>query len=241
MPAVVTIPIFCLISSHIPPMSTLPTSPVLSIPQYLDCIDNTLKSYDPTLCSCFEALQTHCALDVFPDPHKLKLGQRCPEDLQIIEEPCLTPVLKKVYRLSPLQISKLKQQLTKMIMIEAGNIQPSNSPYGAPILLAPKKDKRLHLCIDYSTLNAWVPPSTHTPCLSSQVQLESTTSLSSSSPRHGMARNLSTQSSGLAIPTPRTPKLTTPSSSRSLSVRWPLKPGKAGTQQLPRQPRRTEQ
>eukprot|EP00961_Rhodomonas_salina_P042042 565299-Rhodomonas_salina.1 len=62
------------------------------------------------------------------------------------------PVWKRVYRLSPPQITELKAQLTKMI--EAGIIQPSNSPYGTPVLFAPKKDGGLRLCIDYRSLNA---------------------------------------------------------------------------------------
>eukprot|EP00961_Rhodomonas_salina_P185960 2510886-Rhodomonas_salina.1 len=39
-------------------------------------------------------------------------------------------------------------------MIEAGIIQPSNSPYGTPVLFAPKKEGGLRLCIDYQSLNA---------------------------------------------------------------------------------------
>ena len=35
----------------------------------------------------------------------------------------------------------------------SNNIQPSDSPYGAPILLAKKKDGGLHICIDYHKLN----------------------------------------------------------------------------------------
>lgn len=36
----------------------------------------------------------------------------------------------------------------------SNRIRPSNSPYGAPILFAKKKDGRLRMCIDYRALNS---------------------------------------------------------------------------------------
>ena len=38
-------------------------------------------------------------------------------------------------------------------MLEHGFIRPSDSPYGAPVLFAPKKDGGLQFCIDYHWLN----------------------------------------------------------------------------------------
>eukprot|EP00961_Rhodomonas_salina_P092810 1249192-Rhodomonas_salina.1 len=76
-----TIPIFSLNPAHnlpSPPMSSLPNAPVLSVPQYLDGIQGTLDLYDPTLRTWFESLLTKYALDVFPDPPKLKLGPSSP-------------------------------------------------------------------------------------------------------------------------------------------------------------------
>jgi hypothetical protein len=39
-------------------------------------------------------------------------------------------------------------------LLDKGFIQPSSSPWGCPALFIPKKDKELHLCVDYRPLNA---------------------------------------------------------------------------------------
>eukprot|EP00961_Rhodomonas_salina_P282397 3815897-Rhodomonas_salina.2 len=75
-------------------MDSLPSAPVLSVPQYPDGIQPALDAYSPTLCSRFEALLTTYSGDVFPDPPKLKLSPKHPEDLSIIEEPGSMPVLE---------------------------------------------------------------------------------------------------------------------------------------------------
>jgi len=38
-------------------------------------------------------------------------------------------------------------------LLSKGYIRPSNSPYGAPVLFAPKKDGGLRLCLDFRALN----------------------------------------------------------------------------------------
>ena len=42
-----------------------------------------------------------------------------------------------------------------------GFIRPSTSPYGAPVLFAPKADGTLRLCVDYRGINANTIKDTH--------------------------------------------------------------------------------
>ena len=58
---------------------------------------------------------------------------------------------QKLYRLSFKELEELRQQIEKLLA--KGWIQPSISPYGAPVLFSPKKDGGLRLCIDYRALN----------------------------------------------------------------------------------------
>ena len=58
---------------------------------------------------------------------------------------------QKLYRLSFKELEELRRQLEKLL--EKGWIQPSISPYSAPVLFSPKKDGGLRLCIDYRALN----------------------------------------------------------------------------------------
>ena len=50
-----------------------------------------------------------------------------------------------------MKLVELKVQLQELL--DKGFIQPSNSPWGAPVLFVKKKDGTLHLCIDYRQLN----------------------------------------------------------------------------------------
>ena len=48
-------------------------------------------------------------------------------------------------------MAELKKQLEELI--KAGFIQPSKSPFGAPILFVKKKDGTMRMCVDYRALN----------------------------------------------------------------------------------------
>ena len=73
----------------------------------------------------------------------IRLGHKFKIDLQD-DTP---PVHRPIYKLSPMELDEAKRQIE--YMLEHGFICPSQSPYGAPVLFAPKKDGELRFCIDY--------------------------------------------------------------------------------------------
>ena len=58
---------------------------------------------------------------------------------------------KATYKMSPLELDNLRQQLDELLAHKF--IQPSSSPYGAPVLFVKKKDGSLRFCVDYRALN----------------------------------------------------------------------------------------
>ena len=61
------------------------------------------------------------------------------------------PVCRYPYRLSQPELEELINQLN--VLIPEGRVRTSNSPWGAPVLFARKKDGGLRMCIDYRALN----------------------------------------------------------------------------------------
>ena len=55
-------------------------------------------------------------------------------------------ISKKPYRMAPAEMKELKEQMQKLL--DKGFIQPSASPWGAPVLFVKKKDGSMRLCID---------------------------------------------------------------------------------------------
>ena len=58
---------------------------------------------------------------------------------------------RKLYRQSLDKLSETKRQISEYL--DNGQIVPSTSPFGAPILLVKKKDNSMRMCIDYRGLN----------------------------------------------------------------------------------------
>nr|GFB85141.1 putative reverse transcriptase domain-containing protein [Tanacetum cinerariifolium] len=65
--------------------------------------------------------------------------------------PGAAPVARAPYRLTPLEMKELSEQLKELS--NKGFIRPSSSPWGAPVLFVKKKDGSFRMCIDYQELN----------------------------------------------------------------------------------------
>ncbi|GJT44128.1 putative reverse transcriptase domain-containing protein [Tanacetum coccineum] len=88
--------------------------------------------------------------DVFPDELPgLPPAREIEFGIELI--PGAEPISKAPYRMAPVELKELKEQLQEML--ENGFIRPSVSSWGAPVLFVKKKDGSMRLCIDYRELN----------------------------------------------------------------------------------------
>ena len=88
--------------------------------------------------------------DVFPE----ELPSIPPErevDSSIEILPGTIPTSRESYRMAPTELKELKIQLQELL--DKGFIQPSVSPWGAPVLFMKKKDDTLRMCIDHRKIN----------------------------------------------------------------------------------------
>lgn len=101
------------------------------------------------------------------DPHVLRSVQEefqdvfepitsCPPPRSGVEhtirlQPGANPPFRRPYRLSWFEEEELHKQIQELLA--KGMIEPSASPYGAPVLFVQKKDGSLRMCLDYRALN----------------------------------------------------------------------------------------
>nr|GFA68931.1 retrotransposon protein, putative, Ty3-gypsy subclass [Tanacetum cinerariifolium] len=84
--------------------------------------------------------------DVFPDELPgIPPVREVEFNIELI--PGSEPISKAPYRMAPIELKELKDQLQELL--ERGFIRPSVSPWGAPVLFVKKKDGSMRLCIDY--------------------------------------------------------------------------------------------
>jgi hypothetical protein len=79
--------------------------------------------------------------DVFPEELP---GLPPVREIEVFIETILgiSPKAQSPYRMAPIELAELKVQLQELL--DKGFIQPSNSPWGAPVLFVKKKDGMLH-------------------------------------------------------------------------------------------------
>jgi hypothetical protein len=81
------------------------------------------------------------------------VGMPADRDITFVTEfiPGIAPIYKRPYRMSDKQLAELKEQIQELQ--GKGYIQPSLSPWGAPVIFVPKKDGMQRMFVDYRALN----------------------------------------------------------------------------------------
>jgi hypothetical protein len=75
--------------------------------------------------------------DVFPQELPPELPPKRDIDHRIDLEPGNRPPWRPIYRMSPLELDTMRKELDKLL--KNGSIEPSVSPYGAPVIFVKKK------------------------------------------------------------------------------------------------------
>jgi hypothetical protein len=93
-------------------------------------------------------------LKEYEDVFKLELPHGLPPERNVGHsipvEPGAPPPFRPMYWLSLVEQAEVKSKLTDLL--EKGLVEPSTSPYGAPILFVGKKDGSLRMVQDYRYL-----------------------------------------------------------------------------------------
>ena len=84
--------------------------------------------------------------DIFPEQLPKGIPPKSVVEHSIKIEPGSKPPYRPPYRLGLAEQDELEEQIHDLLA--QGFIRPSCSPYGAPVLLVPKKDGRWRMCID---------------------------------------------------------------------------------------------
>ena len=93
----------------------------------------------------------HTYPHLFPEqlPMQPPHSNRVEHSIDLI--PNFTIPKRKLYRQSHDELTETKRQISEYL--DNGQITPSTSPFGSPILLVKKKDNSMRMCVDYHGLN----------------------------------------------------------------------------------------
>ena len=89
--------------------------------------------------------------DCFPDELPAGLPPARNVSHTIPLQPGTGAVCRPLFRYSPTELAEIKRQLADYLA--KGHVEPSSSPFGAPVLFVQKKDGGLRMCVDYRALN----------------------------------------------------------------------------------------
>ena len=82
----------------------------------------------------------------------------------VLKDPDTPPFKEHFRRILPPQLDEVREHLK--LMLDAGVIRPSNSPWCNAVVLVRKKDGSLHFCIDFRKLNSLTVKDSHPlPCI----------------------------------------------------------------------------
>ena len=82
----------------------------------------------------------------------------------VLKDPDTLPFKERFRRILPPQLHEVREHLK--LMLDAGVIQPSNSPWCNAVVLVRKNDGSLHFCIDFRKLNSLTVKDSHPlPCI----------------------------------------------------------------------------
>ena len=79
----------------------------------------------------------------------------------VLKDPDTPPFKERFHRIPPPQLDEVCTHLK--MMLDAGVIQPSNSPWCNAVVLVRKKDGSLRFCIDFRRLNSLTVKDSHPP------------------------------------------------------------------------------
>ena len=88
-------------------------------------------------------------VDVFAEPSSLPPDRGVEHVIPLL--PDSQPPLQRMYRLAPSELQEVQRQVTDLLAKQL--IEPSTSPFGAPILFVEKKTGDLRMVVDYRALN----------------------------------------------------------------------------------------
>ena len=77
----------------------------------------------------------------------------------VLKDPDTPPFKERFCRIPPPQLNEVREHLK--LMLDAGVIQPSNSPWCNAVVLVRKKDGSLRFCIDFRKLNSLTVKDSH--------------------------------------------------------------------------------